>query len=202
MHARIDQLLSLRDGEPVDAGIAIHVRQCAECAAELQRVAVHRRAMQALPSLATPDVWPAVHSRLQSAQRLVARSRWAAGLAILVLGGVFLLSYQQRGEELSTPADLASQPLPIGQLTLWVDRSRALEHALSRMPQRPAVERAGTAATIDGLEERIQWVDHHLNQAADTGLNEHQSERLWQERVALLDTLVRVRYAESGSYVF
>jgi hypothetical protein len=196
MHVRIDQLLSLRDGEPIDAAIAAHVHACSRCAAELQRLSAQRRALQGLPGLAAPEAWPEIQHRLREQRRYPRRSGWVAGIALLVLGAIFALAFQQQPAQLSlvsqTPA--VSDPL--------VDRSQALEQALSRLPQRPALERAGTAATIDGLEQRIQWVDHHLSQARDTGLNDQQAERLWQERVALLDTLVKVRYAESGSYVF
>ena len=38
MHASIDHLLSLRDGQPVDAATAVHVEQCERCAAELRKL--------------------------------------------------------------------------------------------------------------------------------------------------------------------
>ncbi len=33
---------------------------------------------------------------------------------------------------------------------------------------------------------------------AGSGLNEQQTRRLWRERVELMDSLVKVRYAEGG----
>jgi hypothetical protein len=51
---------------------------------------------------------------------------------------------------------------------------------------------------IDTIEERIQWLDFQLSDAPDSGLNERQTQRLWSERVELMDSLVKVRYAEGG----
>lgn len=201
MHARIEQLLSLRDSEPVDAVLAQHVAECAHCAAELRRVHAQREALQSLAGYEAPSDWSAIERRL--ARRPVRRRarHWAAAVALLVLGSVLVIAYQH-------PPRVAgdSQPLaraaPDPQIVALQQRSRALEHALQTLPSRPAIERVGTAATIDGLEQRIQWLDHHLSDAPDAGLDEEQAALLWQERVALLDTLVKVRYAESGAYVF
>jgi hypothetical protein len=59
-----------------------------------------------------------------------------------------------------------------------------------------------TAATIDTIEQRIQWLDFQLSNAPDGDLSEEQSRRLWRERVELMDSLVKVRYAEAGSLWF
>ena len=66
MHARIDHLLSLRDGEPVDAGTAAHVEQCQRCSAELRKLRETRAKLQALPQLDAP-------SSFQEIQRAMAR---------------------------------------------------------------------------------------------------------------------------------
>jgi hypothetical protein len=52
--------------------------------------------------------------------------------------------------------------------------------------------------TIDTIEDRIQWLDFQLTSADDGALDEEQSRRLWSERVTLMDSLVKVRYAEGG----
>jgi hypothetical protein len=41
-----------------------------------------------------------------------------------------------------------------------------------------------------------------LSYAPDTGLNDAQAYRLWRERVDLMDSLVKVRYAESSRLAF
>ena len=66
MHASIDHLLSLRDGEPVDAATAAHVEQCQRCSAELRKLRETRAKLQSLPQLDAP-------SSFQEIQRAMAR---------------------------------------------------------------------------------------------------------------------------------
>lgn len=90
-------------------------------------------------------------------------------------------------------------PAPLDQL---VEQSRELDEILQYLPQRPSVERVAMAGTIDTLEQRIQWLDVQLSYVPDSGLNEVQAYRLWRERVDLMDSLVKVRYAESSRLAF
>ena len=195
MHTRIDDLLSIRDGEPAPADVVEHVSACARCSAELRALTAQRDALRALPAHAAPDVW----SQVRQPPRHKSLARWAAALAMFVVGTLLVIGYRADME--------TSEPIPVvpphdAQVSGLIERSHELEHALQTLPQRPALERAGTAATIDGLERRIQWLDHHLNYAPDAGLDAAQTAQLWEERVVLLDTLVKVRYAESGPYAF
>ena len=57
--------------------------------------------------------------------------------------------------------------------------------------------RASTAGTIDELEESIARVDYRLYYGAERELTPVQAQRLWQERVDLMNSLVRVRYAQT-----
>ncbi len=66
MHASIDHLLSLRDGQPVDAATAAHVEQCQRCSAELRKLRETRAKLQSLPQLDAP-------SSFQEIQRAMAR---------------------------------------------------------------------------------------------------------------------------------
>jgi hypothetical protein len=77
-------------------------------------------------------------------------------------------------------------------------QSQHLEDLLQRLPGRPQIERVSTAAMIDTIEGRIQWLDFRLSDATGSDLNEEQKQRLWRERVELMDSLVKVRYAEGG----
>ena len=197
MHARIDDLLSLCDGELVSAAMLEHVSSCARCTAELRALSAQRDALRALPAFAPPDVW--AHVRRPARRKSL--SQWAAALAMCVVGTLLGIAYVA-DRETSEPIPVVRAPLPDAQLNGLIERSHELEHALQALPQRPALERAGTAAMIDGLERRIQWLDHHLTFAPDAGLDPAQTTQLWEERVALLDTLVKVRYAESSAYVY
>jgi hypothetical protein len=98
------------------------------------------------------------------------------------------------------PDEEATLPLDVGTARVpeLVAQSRRLEDLLQQLPERPRIERVSTAAMIDTIEERIQWLDFQLSDAPDSGLNERQTQRLWSERVELMDSLVKVRYAEGG----
>jgi hypothetical protein len=58
------------------------------------------------------------------------------------------------------------------------------------------------AATIDTIEQRVQWLDQQLSYAPVAGLDDAQTYQLWRERVDLMDSLVKVRYAEGGPMSF
>lgn len=78
-----------------------------------------------------------------------------------------------------------------------VAQSQALDRLLQILPERPRVERVSTAATLDTIEQRIQWLDFQLSDGPDGTLSERQAQQLWHERVDLMDSLVKVRYAQT-----
>lgn len=76
-------------------------------------------------------------------------------------------------------------------------RSQWLERNLQRLPAERGVMRAGTAATIGELEDRIAAIDHALSDP-EGSLTPAQTERYWRERVRLMDSLLAVRYAQAS----
>ena len=212
MHASIDHLLSLRDGEPVDAATAAHVEQCQRCAAELRKLRETRAHLQSLPQLDAPSSFQEIQramARPVAAPRRALTARLVAGLAFLTLTTIFFVAL--RDETAPVVADRSTQPQveAVEQATVPIDvetaripelvaHSQRLEDLLLQLPERPRIERVSTAAMIDTIEERIQWLDFQLSDASDSGLNERQTQRLWRERVELMDSLVKVRYAEGG----
>jgi hypothetical protein len=198
MHARLEQLLSLRDGEPVDATIRDHVVGCAACAAELTHLATTREHLRSLPMLDPPNqLWAQISARIGEVESRRAKGRpvWVslgAAAAASVLAAIFWFDGAHQSSVVLRASESSSQM----QLTALVQRSQQLEAELDALPQRPSVERVATAANIDGIEQRIQWLDFHLS-AANDALNQLQTQQLWQERVNLMDSLVKLRYAEA-----
>jgi hypothetical protein len=211
MHARIEHLLSLRDGEPVGAELVAHVKSCPICTDELQRLSAIRAEMQALPQFDPPDLaWERIQQTIpKRATRLPPRKvGFAAAAAALVTLTVIALVARQgdirSGEQTATAPKVLKQPAPADRSHLdeLVAQSQQLEQILQTLPERPRIERVSTAATIDTIEQRIAWLDFQLSSAPDGDLSEEQSRRLWRERVELMDSLVKVRYAEAGSLWF
>jgi predicted anti-sigma-YlaC factor YlaD len=207
MHARLDELLSLRDGEPVDAALGPHLQTCEFCAAELRRLSrLHAELRERAAKPTAGPGWPAVRDELLRRERRRAlRRRQARYVAAASLGAVALMFGLRVGDGLRHPASGAA----VVQLPPAIEggsgptleemrrRSQELEAQLGSLPQRPAVERADVGVPISLLEERVQWRDHELTVAAvgDATASSSQ-EALWRDRVEALDTLVRLRYVE------
>jgi hypothetical protein len=208
MHARIDQLLSLRDGDPVDADVRAHVQQCPDCSAEAAHLAKTRVRLQELPTFLPPsDMFHEIATR--AAQRPTRRYSlgFAAAGAAIVVGVVALVALRdaRHGPLVAEPSTsivggpaLTSEP----DMQQLIAQSRELEDLLQYLPERPRVERVSLAATVDSIEERIQVLDWQLAYGSDAGLDQRQARRLWSERVELMDSLVKVRYAESAPMAF
>jgi hypothetical protein len=207
MHASIDNLLSLRDGQPVDAATVAHVDQCARCLAELRKLRETQVKLQSLPQLDAPSSFQEIQramARPANAPRRIVSARLVAALAFVTLTAIFFVALrdgtrtpvaEHKPVEQQTPAIDIIETARVPEL---VARSQQLEDLLQKLPDRPRIERVSTAAMIDTIEDRIQWLDFQLSDARDSGLNEEQTRRLWRERVELMDSLVKVRYAEGG----
>ena len=206
MHARIDQLLSLRDREPLDAQVRAHVESCRDCGAGLARVQEVRERLRALPPVATAaDAWPAVQARLadraQGARRRARLGRVAAvaSVAALAVCAGLAVSGRLAGSRVAAPVAAMTDDARGSSVDQLRERSLALEEVLAAMPSRPAVERADVSMPIDTLEAQVQWLDHQLSLAdagaADAGVLD--AERLWHERVELMSSLVQLRYVEA-----
>ena len=207
MHASIDHLLSLRDGQPVDAATVAHVDQCARCLAELRKLRETQVQLQSLPQLDAPSSFQEIQramARPANAPRRIVSARLVAALAFVTLTAIFFVALrdgtrtpvaEHKPVEQQTPAIDIIETARVPEL---VARSQQLEDLLQKLPDRPRNERVSTAAMIDTIEDRIQWLDFQLSDARDSGLNEEQTRRLWRERVELMDSLVKVRYAEGG----
>ncbi len=209
MHASIDHLLSLRDGQPVDAATAAHVEQCQRCSAELNMLHETRAKLQSLPQLDAPSSFVEIRramSRPAVAPRRLLSARLVAAVAFVMLTTIFFVALRdetvpavaERREQPNGPQQSPTDPVESTHVPELVAQSQKLDDLLQRLPERPRIERVSTAATIDTIEARIQWLDFQLSDAPDSGLNEQQTRRLWRERVELMDSLVKVRYAEGG----
>jgi hypothetical protein len=206
MHADFQELLSLREGEPVAAEVAQHVSKCPRCALELGRLQQLAQDLKQLPQYEPPP-----RSWLQIQQRLVAQAArprrlgWiplsaAAAALIAIVSGLLWTTRIDRDHAAQPVAGMATGSAAarddgesIAQLVL---HSQELEALLRRMPRRPTVERAETSATIDEIQSSIQMLDMQLANVTKNDTDHDEAQRLWSTRVQLLDSLVYVRYAE------
>jgi hypothetical protein len=210
MHPRTEALLTLRDGEPIDAVLREDLLADPEAVAELDRLRRMRTALRDLPEIEpTEDAWPRVAAELDrdDARRSRKPLRWAAGAAIAAGAAVGAIVYlmQLPGEPLDAPATFAAAdpagfpavPLAPPSYVALVEESARLERVLARIPRQRPMMTARTAGTIVGLEDRIAYIDEQLTIGMLHAVEFPQREALWGQRVELMNALVNVRYAEA-----
>jgi len=220
MHASIEQLLNLRDAAPESSDVADHVNVCQRCQAELGRLRIVQVGLQSLPEIPAPDgAWQAVsRARAGGESRVPTASTawfWAGSMAAALAVAVVLfglLNQVPRGPE-SRPGSAMSGGTPVlvarsgiepagsaveadGMAELMT-RSQQLEQVLRAMPEGPQVVSADTAGTISVLEDRVALIDYQLTMDGQPELSAAQLQRLWQERVDVMNSLVQVRYAQA-----
>lgn len=157
-------------------------------------------------------VWHRIREQAE-AEGLIGRpagrrpSTWYLGgsLAAAVVLGVFILPgilEAPTPEFSATPVNVVSNP-PVQLTTLQtlMTESRQLENDLRDLPAEPRVLRAGTAATIADLEDRIAAIDYQLNDP-EFQLSREEEEIFWRERVRLMKLLVGMRYAQAQRTAF
>lgn len=220
MHASIEQLLNLRDAAPEDSGVASHVNGCERCQAELGRLRIVQLGLLSLPEIPAPEGgWQAV-SRARAETRRNVRPAftgwfWAGSLAAALAVAVVLfglLNQVPRGlDSGSGPAmsgttpvlasrsggeTAASRVVPDDMAQLMA-RSQHLEQVLRAMPDGPQVVSADTAGTISVLEDQVAMIDYRLGMGEQSELSPAQVQKLWKERVDVMNSLVQVRYAQA-----
>ena len=120
-------------------------------------------------------------------------------IAVLVVPGML----QDEPEVFpTTPENVGTgSPIRLNTLQTLMTESRELESNLRDLPARPRVMRAGTAATIANLEDRIAAIDYQLNDP-ESQLGPEDEEIFWRERVRLMKLLVGMRYAQAQRTAF
>jgi len=221
MRPTTEDLLKLRDGEPVSAALAGELDD-PEVRQEVARLDQLRRELCALPELQPPaGIWRKVRRQLDSTasagnEPLARRWHWPARLALaasVTLVAVMLLSRAFDGPRVndSAPSTTVADVDPIApdrapiinpSYASLAAESRRLERLLTELTYQPRVTRAGTASTIAELEDRIAFVDYQLVGVAGTNLTSRQRAALWQQRVDLMNSLVKVRYAHARGSEF
>jgi hypothetical protein len=207
MHAHLHELLSLRDGEPVTREAAGHVEGCALCTQRLANLHAVRQRLRALPETIASgrDGWVEVERRIvartEAPHRRIRIGLLAAAASVASLAVLAGLRLQDRApEEPEAFADLGAEVAAAAPQLSIADLQRQslqLEALLASLPERPAVERAATALPIETLEAQVQWVDHRLSEFEAAPTSAAEAERLWRDRIEIMNSLVQLRYVEA-----
>lgn len=155
--------------------------------------------LAALPEFAPPaDAWESILAARRQREAGESR-RWPVAIAATVLAAVAGLAWQlQSAQRELTGTDLAAfDPAVVASDAVRAENAR-LEVLLASLPEM-RVMRGSTAFTVSQLEDRLAFVDDRLSRITlEPNAPEH-SERLWRERVELMNSLVQVRYADVTS---
>lgn len=213
MHVRIEDLLALADGDAAPEVIE-HVRDCAQCGAERDRVAQLRAALVDLPE----EIAPAPDARLFASTPAAVPQprRWqrpilalAATVLVATVAGLLVWDRPGAAPTQTAGADTTSQrsdtarasrgaltsrsvgPRVTGSVSSaeLQRRSAQLENQWRVLNQRSSrVQRVGFAARTAALTTRVQQLD--------AGFDRLPEDRYWQRRVELMDALVTLERAE------
>jgi hypothetical protein len=183
------------------------VQQCAHCLAEAALLAKTRTRLQELPAFDPPaDLFPQIAAQASTSPARRLRFGFAAAAVTIVaalVGVVAVRDASQAPQFVESAAESRRSPVYADtEVQSLIAQSRELDLVLQHLPGRPQVERVSLAATVDSIEERIQLLDWQLAYGSDGQLDRLQARRLWSERVELMDSLVKVRYAESAPMAF
>jgi hypothetical protein len=173
-----------------------HLRACGSCRAELDRLRSVRNGLRALAPLAPPaSGWAAVQARLERRAEMQAQApppvayAMAASLLMIALT-VMLFTGQPQG---SAAIRVEATPVPLDGL---VAQNARLEAYLAELPQ-PRTTRVDTAYTVAAIEDRLAFLDDRITAVSLQPNAPEVAEDLWRERLTLMNSLVRVHYANA-----
>jgi type II secretory pathway component PulM len=194
-HLSMDALLSLREPgtEPGVAAAREHLNECPLCQAELHRLDQRVARLKALPTLRpSRDRWPETAARFR-ADRLRRRTRRVGFAGLAVAASVALAV-----TVVDRPQPVETNPNQINQA---MERSQALESALSEYNPEARVLDGRTARIAQELEDRIALLDRQLEMTELSPKQARDQEllQLWRERVGLLDALVDVHATRASN---
>jgi type II secretory pathway component PulM len=194
-HLSMETLLSLREPgtEPGEAAAREHLNECSLCQAELHRLHQRVARLKALPTLRpSRDRWPETAARFR-ADRLRRRTRRVgfAGLAVAASVALAVTVVDRRQPVETNP----------NQINQAMERSQALESALSEYNPEARVLDGRTARIAQELEDRIALLDRQLEMTELSPKQARDQEllQLWRERVGLLDALVDVHATRASN---
>jgi len=171
-----------------------------------------RRGLRAMPDTMPPRVvWERLREQADAEglwNKNAQRRRWymgsgvAAAAAVVAVLLVPLVKGPDGNSNVVPPPDVAlSQPPLTTNLTVLRAESSRLEGELAALPAEPNVLRAGTAATIADVTDRIAAIDLQLGDSS-MQLTPEEQEIFWRERVRLMKLLVKLRYAQAQRTAF
>ena len=172
------------------------------------------RGLNALPDTMPPRVvWNRIREQAH-AEGLIRTtvterpSTWLAGFAVAaaVVLAVTVVPKIMNAPDLDTqytepPALANDNRVEVTALQALMVQSQQLESDLRALPEEPKIMRASTVASLSDIEDAIAAIDYQLNESG-VQMTPDERELFWRERVRLMKSLVRLRYAQAQRTAF
>ncbi len=162
--------------------------------------------LMSLPETMPPRaVWDRIREQGEAEGLLkkpAAKHSWylPSGLAAAAVTAALLFAWSPEPPTIqnaqTVPDSLPTNAQEVDVLQALMVESRQLESDLRAIPAEPRVMRAGTAATIAEIQDRITAIDYQLSDPEVT-LSPEEEKIFWRERVRLMKSLVGLRYAQA-----
>lgn len=161
------------------------------------------------------EVWERIKAQARAEghyrRRMGEGAKWLAGsgIAAAVVVGVLNVPLPTNAPDSSGSDNISATPpvsvavsneVPPGLTALMV-QSQQIERHLRALPGEPRLVRAGTAATIVELQDRIATIDYVLSDP-EVDMDPEQVEVYWRERVRLMNSLLNLRRAQAQQMAF
>ena len=172
------------------------------------------RDLNALPETMPPRaVWNRIREQAQAeglirTSAMQRPSTWLAGFAVAaaVVLAVTVVPNIMNAPDLDSqytepPALVNDNRVEVTALQALMVQSQQLESDLRALPEEPKIMRASTVATLSDIEDAIAAIDYQLNESG-VQMTPDERELFWRERVRLMKSLVRLRYAQAQRTAF
>lgn len=219
MHANIDELLEIRDGEPNSK--SGHVSECEQCQASLLELKslgqfVGSQMFDKANQLPSDDVWNRIQRSLESSSAITGPATvaptdgsnnvhtlhsapqqslikaiysLAASIAFVGVIAVFMFNQQQNNQ-------IQTQQLQASLNELMLN-SRGLEQVLQNVANQNQALSVANQQAADRLYWRLTYVDQLIDQANPN--NTERMEVLWNDRIEALNQLNQIYYQRDST---
>lgn len=194
IHCTMDELTAIRGGRGSTAAIE-HLNDCQECRDELDRLHQRVASLKALPVARAPrNRWPEVRRRIVAERARQRRRLWgwttaAAAASVALLFGVSQVLPHLR----AAPEDEA-------RYVSLIEEAQNREALLRRFDPESRVLDGRSAIAVVAVEDRLSLLDERLAEARQAQMSAREMIALMEQRIRLIDELMRI-HATKSTYV-
>jgi hypothetical protein len=194
IHCTMEELTAIRGGTGSSAAIE-HLNDCQECRDELDRLHQRVANLKALPLARAPrDRWPEVQQQIVAERSRQRRRLWgwtsaAAAASVALLFGVS-----------EVVPHLGAAPDEEARYVALIEEAQNREFLLRRLDPESRVLDGRTATAVVAVEDRLMMLDNRLAEARRAQMSAGQMITLIEQRIRLIDELMRI-HATKSTYV-